>query len=195
MTDKQLAVRESDIHAAYGRARLNWEREGGDLVALITRELNALLAAAPAAPTEGARGASARQDEREALSAPEPIEGRRYWNDTPEAQAARQIGGIDPCQQVQADAGAGTEVAWLQRARNGMIRCARTKRPDSDDIAVAEFDGDTITPLYAHPDPLLAECVEALEMAELWLEETNNAAIAEIRRVLAKVQAAKEGKS
>lgn len=44
-------------------------------------------------------------------------------------------------------------VAWLQVSRTGLIRCARTIKPTAEDLAVAEHDGDTITPLYTHHFP------------------------------------------
>lgn len=45
----------------------------------------------------------------------------------------------------------GGPVAWMIRSRTGLIRCCLTEEPDDELRALAEIDGDTITPLFAAP--------------------------------------------
>lgn len=45
----------------------------------------------------------------------------------------------------------GGPVAWMIRSRTGLIRCCLTEEPDDERRALAEIDGDTITPLFAAP--------------------------------------------
>jgi hypothetical protein len=42
-------------------------------------------------------------------------------------------------------------VAWLVTSKRGMVRVAWTEKPSEAQVQVCEFDGDTITPLYAAP--------------------------------------------
>jgi hypothetical protein len=51
-------------------------------------------------------------------------------------------------------------VAWLVQSKSGMIRTAWTTPPLAEQLAVAQCDGDAVTPLYATPQP-------ATEQAEL----------------------------
>lgn len=39
-------------------------------------------------------------------------------------------------------------VAWLVTSKRGMVRVAWTDKPSDEQIAISEYDGDTITPLY-----------------------------------------------
>lgn len=39
-------------------------------------------------------------------------------------------------------------VAWLLRAKNGMVRCAFTKEPSEETREIAVLDGDTVTECY-----------------------------------------------
>ncbi len=48
---------------------------------------------------------------------------------------------------------AGEPVAWLVTSKRGMARVAWTDKPSAEQIAIAEYDGDTITPLFAAPTP------------------------------------------
>lgn len=47
--------------------------------------------------------------------------------------------------------------AWLITSKRGLVRCAITTAPTQDHIDCAECDGDTITPLYAHPAAVPAD--------------------------------------
>lgn len=58
-------------------------------------------------------------------------------------------------------------VAWLVQSKRGLVRCAWTEKPNQAQIDVAEYDGDTITPLYARP---ASEWNEALEAAAMVVE-------------------------
>jgi hypothetical protein len=93
------------------------------------------------------------------------------------------------------DAGVGTAVAW------------RWKTPTPEELGGSyawSFGShwstgpkDRSEPLYAHPDPLLAEAVEALEkIVAFWdsitMEDCVNTLHVDARAILAKVQAAKE---
>lgn len=92
------------------------------------------------------------------------------------------------------DAGVGTAVAWLVDMP-GEPELGHWFAEEKDCIHRS-------TPLYAHPDPLLAECVEALEkFRKAFVIAVGDRspfakfALADVDNVLAKVQAAKEGKS
>ena len=61
----------------------------------------------------------------------------------------------------------GDAAAYLVHARSGMVRACWTTPPTDDQKAAAEFDGDTITPLYAAPRPLDVDAIsdERIEAA------------------------------
>lgn len=75
-------------------------------------------------------------------------------------QAARQSAGATDCphgvddgacKQCYAEATGQKPVAWLLRAKNGMIRGAYSRPVTGQDYEFAEIDGDTIQLLYAAP--------------------------------------------
>lgn len=59
-------------------------------------------------------------------------------------------------------------VAWLVTSRAGHIRAAWTDAPSEEAFQIAEIDGDTITPLYAHalaakPTWTMDECAQVIK--------------------------------
>lgn len=40
-------------------------------------------------------------------------------------------------------------VAWMIKSKTGLIRTCWSEKPSDEQIEIAEFDGDTITPLYS----------------------------------------------
>lgn len=162
----------------------------------------AMLAAAPAAPTEGARDDCTRiQGFRDCIDA---IRGAiafgmqnvnrapneehwlaEFWN------IGRELGARD--------AGVGTAVMWQWRKKPDAWSLDRTFTIE----VFATTDDSEVRALYAHPDPLLAEAVEALdrvvyshdhqvECGGSLAEDLVDNALDFARSVLDKVQAAKE---
>lgn len=88
-------------------------------------------------------------------------------------------------------------VAWLVKSKRGMIRCAWTDEPSVAQLAIAEADGDTVTPLYSAPPAApvaqgmtVLQALEANQVAE-WLDEDggNPRAADVVRHLLSVAQA------
>lgn len=104
-----------------------------------------------------------------------------------------------PVQQAHADAAVGTAI-YQEQTPNGLWQ--EVPQGYFENRKKGVFKGGALQTVYAHPDPLLAEFVEALRDVMGWVPgrqffHTDGAqkAIDRANTVLAKVQAAKEGKS
>ena len=58
-------------------------------------------------------------------------------------------------------------VAWLVQSKTGLIRTAWTQKPSTEQLAVAHCDGDTVTPLYATPQPEQPAALKDHRIAEI----------------------------
>lgn len=69
---------------------------------------------------------------------------------------------------------AGKPVAWMQTSKRGLIRGTYSTEPSAEHRAIAEIDGDTITPLYLRPsaaDGAQESQGDPLQGAVTWLME------------------------